>query len=89
VNERSEREREGQMMKVELYLDIFRNGIRRLGQNIDFSLRTFDFYPDGLIMSINRSINEKRKKNLEGKKMNDKIDLHFNLLAMPILYNDI
>jgi hypothetical protein len=50
------------MMKMELYLDIFRNGIRRLGQNIYFSLRLTSIQMGWLCLSIDRS------RNLEGKR---------------------
>jgi hypothetical protein len=49
------------MMKVELYLDIFRNGIRRLGQNIYFSLRLTSIQMVWLCLSI-RSIKKPWRK---------------------------
>ncbi len=74
-------------MKVELYLDIFLKWHPTVRSKYLFFI-TSHFSPDGLIMSINRSINEKGKKPWR-KKMIDIIDLHFNLLAIPILYNNI
>ncbi len=51
-------------MKVELYLDIFRNGIRRLGQNIYFSLRltSLQMGEDDVYQSIDQETLKEKKK---------------------------
>jgi hypothetical protein len=55
------------MMKVELYLDIFRNGIRRLGQNIYFTLRLTSIQMfDYVYQSIDQR-KKRRRKTLKEK----------------------